>query len=125
MNHLGGFSNAIEYCTNLTREAGEYLKSAWSTSFLVNKMLCSTMICVKLPDLFVSTVCQLERTENNKLSYDNAEIVQNFFYYKQKIEVPIKCIQNDLYVRISCHIYNNLNDYILLANCVLEVLKQK
>ena len=124
MNHLGGFSNVIDYCTNLTREAGEYLKTVWSTNFLVEKNLCSTMMCVKLPDVFVTTVCRLERNQNNKLSYDNAEIVQNFFYYKHKIEVPIKCIQNDLYVRISCHVYNSLNDYIILANCILEVLKQ-
>jgi isopenicillin-N epimerase len=122
-NYLGGFARVIEYCTNLTREAGEYLKKAWSTSVLVNEKLCSTMICVKLPDLFVQRVCKLNKEKTEKLNYDNAEIVQNFFYYQHKIEVPIKCVQNDLYVRISCHIYNNMKDYVFLANVVLEIIK--
>ena len=123
MNHLGGFAKVIDYCTNLTRQAGEYLKKSWSTSFLVHEKLCSTMICVKLPDSFVQKVSKLDTNQNVKLNYDNAELVQNFFYYNHKVEVPIKCVQNDLYVIISCHIYNNMKDYAFLANVVLDVIK--
>lgn len=123
MNHLGGLAKIIDYCTDLTRKAGEYLKKSWSTSFLVNEKLCSTMMCVRLPDLFVQKVSFLGTEQNTKLSYDNAELVQNFFYYNHKIEVPIKCVEDKLYVRISCHIYNKIEDYVHLANVVLDLVK--
>jgi hypothetical protein len=54
-----------------------------------------------------------------KLNYDQAEIMQNYFYFNHHIEVPIKCVQNVLYVRISSHIYNNMDDYMFLGNAVL------
>ena len=126
---LGGLSNAIKYSVDLMKEAGTYLKSVWSSDFLVHPDLCSTMICVKLPKKFVHNVILLHKLKNtklndtsnlSKLNYDQAELVQNFFYFSYKIEVPIKCIQNELYVRISCHIYNNINDYTKLADAVLE-----
>lgn len=115
---LGGFDHVIDYCTNLNREAGEYLRNTWSTDFLVDPSLCSTMLCVRLPTEFLDNVLKLD--EKTSLSYDQAETIQNYFYFKYNIEVPVKCVQNKLYVRISSHIYNNLNDYIKLANAVLE-----
>ena len=124
LNHLGGFTAVIDYCTNLAHNAGDYLKNAWSTGFLVDKQLCATMLCVRLPGEFVARVCRLVSKENATLSYDNAELVQNFFYYNHKIEVPIKCVQNDLYVRISCHIYNSMSDYVCLANVVLDFMNK-
>lgn len=112
---FGGLDTSIEYCTSLAREAGNYLKKSWSTSFLVEPGLCTTMMCVRLPDEFVSNVVLV-----NEISYDQAELVQNYLYFQYSIEVPIKCIQNQLYVRISAHLYNNMDDYKKLANAVLE-----
>lgn len=44
---------------------------------------------------------------------------------RYKVEVPIKTIQDTLYVRISAHIYNTLQDYEVLAAAVLELQQQQ
>jgi selenocysteine lyase/cysteine desulfurase len=35
-----------------------------------------------------------------------------------RIEVPIKCVQGRLYVRLSAHLYNQLSDYERLADAM-------
>lgn len=114
---LGGLNTAIDYCTRLAELSSEHLKMKWSTDYLVHPSLCSAMVCVRLPEKFISNVLGKEWEQ---LSYDQAEIVQNYLYFKHKIEIPVKCIQNGLYVRLSCHVYNNLDEYKLLARVVLE-----
>ena len=41
---LGGFDNVINYCTNLVREAGDLLVRAWSSTYLVDPILCTTFL---------------------------------------------------------------------------------
>lgn len=38
--------------------------------------------------------------------------------FERGIEVPVKCIQNKLYIRISAHVYNEEKDYKRLADSV-------
>jgi hypothetical protein len=109
---------AIDYCTNLARSSSDYLKNQWSTNYLVAPDFCATMICVKLPQKFLDYV--LENRLDQPLCYDHAEKVQNYLFFKHQIEIPIKCIKNNLYVRISCHVYNNNDDFKLLAQTVLD-----
>jgi selenocysteine lyase/cysteine desulfurase len=52
----------------------------------------------------------------NKTSTD-AKRVQDFLY-SQNIEVPVKCIQGKLYVRVSCHVYNRVRDFEILADAI-------
>ncbi len=115
---LGGFDNAIGYCNSLVREAGDLLVSSWSTSFLVDPSLCSTFLCVKLPVKFV--VNTLNDRDLRSFKYEHAEVVQNYFHFEQKIEVPVKCVGGELYVRISCHLYNNLDEFKYLSKVVLD-----
>lgn len=42
------------------------------------------------------------------------------FLHQAGVEVPIKCIANTLYVRISAHVYNEESDFLLLAQAVDE-----
>jgi len=121
---IGGFDCVIDFCTDLTRKAADLLSHSWSTEFLVDPSLCSTMICVKLPNKFIDFVLnEASLSSTDKLTYDQAEVVQNYLYFKHRIECPVKAIQNELYVRISAHIYNNLDDYKFLANKVLDCYK--
>lgn len=46
---------------------------------------------------------------------------QDMLHSRYTIEAPIKTIQDTLYVRISSHIYNTLQDYRVLADAVLEL----
>ena len=38
--------------------------------------------------------------------------------YEMKIEVPVKCINGKLYVRVSCHVYNQLEEFECLARAI-------
>lgn len=126
LNKFMGFNSVIKYCHDLMLKASEYLKETWNTEYLVHPMFCSTMICVKLPINFIKRVLfengnyENENDINEIFVYDHAEIIQNYLYFKHNIEVPIKAIQNELFVRISCHIYNKFNDYEVLANVVIR-----
>jgi selenocysteine lyase/cysteine desulfurase len=44
----------------------------------------------------------------------DAKRVQDYLY-EHAVEAPIKCIDGKLYIRISCHIYNELEDFERLA----------
>ncbi|RNA15003.1 L-cysteine desulfhydrase 1 isoform X2 [Brachionus plicatilis] len=119
LHYFGGFDKPIEYCYSMVRQASEYLKNLWQTSFMVDPSLCSTMVCVQLPDSFVRNIIKNDDLESS-FSYNDAEIVQNFFYFSHSIEVPIKYIQNSLYVRLSAHIYNKIEDYEFLGDVVMQ-----
>lgn len=116
LNCFGSLEKPIEYCNNLIKQSSEYLRNLWQTSFMVDPSLCSTMICVRLPDRFVRNII---KKNDSIFSYDDAEAIQNFLYFNHSIEVPIKCIQNFLYVRLSAHIYNKMEDYEFLGDVVM------
>lgn len=42
-----------------------------------------------------------------------------------KVEVPIKTMAATLYVRVSAHIYNVMEDYAVLAAAVQELQQQQ
>lgn len=43
--------------------------------------------------------------------------------YSEHVEVPVKCIQGVLYVRLSVHIYNTIEDYAKLADVIAMIEK--
>lgn len=45
--------------------------------------------------------------------------------YECKVEVPVKTVRGRLYVRISCAVYNVLDDYQVLADAVLGLVGTK
>lgn len=50
------------------------------------------------------------------MQLDNPSLTsQEKLHHDYKVEVPIKCLNGKLYVRISAHIYNMLEDYQKLA----------
>lgn len=44
--------------------------------------------------------------------------LQEWLHHAHRIEVPVKCIQGRLFVRLSAHVYNTLDDYKHLARAV-------
>lgn len=73
-----------------------------------SNVLSSPMILVKLP----STLSFRHHHDSS-----NAKAVQDYLFSKN-IEAPIKCINGELYVRLSCHIYNDSNDFLMLAKAI-------
>eukprot|EP00743_Colponemidia_sp_Colp-15_P007416 GILK01008013.1.p1 GENE.GILK01008013.1~~GILK01008013.1.p1 ORF type:complete len:451 (-),score=45.37 GILK01008013.1:113-1465(-) len=109
-----GSLRATDYIRNLLKEAVEYLTTQWRTDILVPLSMCAFMACVRLP---------LQRKETEPFTSTHAKIVQDTLHYQFKVEVPVKSIQGQLYVRISIHIYNEITDYNRLCECVREMKK--
>ena len=53
---------------------------------------------------------RLETVNDAQNTSDDAKRLQDYLYDNQ-VEVPIKCIEGKLYVRVSCHVYNRLQDF--------------
>jgi selenocysteine lyase/cysteine desulfurase len=66
----------------------------------------SPMALVRLPDRF-----GIDKTSTD------AKLVQDFLY-SQNVELPVKCVQGKLYVRVSCHVYNGVGDFEILADAI-------
>ena len=98
----------------MLREGVQLLSELWHNGnencTLVPMHMHSPMALVRLP-LFLN--CDLPRTSND------GKKVQDWLY-RHRIEVPIKCIQGVLYVRLSCHVYNTLSDYEHLGKVLLQ-----
>lgn len=60
----------------------------------------------------------INNSNNNKTSSD-AKRIQDFLF-DHSIEVPIKCINGELFVRVSCHVYNELEEFDRLGEIVLS-----
>nr|CAB3236607.1 hercynylcysteine sulfoxide lyase-like [Phallusia mammillata] len=112
------FFNAIGPEVIITRnhsllvDAVQLLTTAWKSSTLAPLDMHSSMCCVALPSRFY---------KSHEVKYEDAELVQNRLFHEHKIEVPVKCVQGVLYVRISVHIHNELSDYQRLSDAVLAL----
>ena len=51
--------------------------------------------------------------------------VQNALYEQYNIEAPVKAVQGHLYVRISVHMYNHMDEYKRLSKAVLELTEMQ
>ncbi|VDI67180.1 Hypothetical predicted protein [Mytilus galloprovincialis] len=108
-----GPSKIRQYMYGLCKKACNLLLKKWETSLAAPEEMFGCMALVEIPpDVYRNT---------NKIEYSNAESLQNQLYHQFNIEVPIKCVDGVLYVRISCHIYNDLSDYDKLGEAVLRI----
>ncbi len=39
------------------------------------------------------------------------------------LQVPVRVVNGELYVRISAHVYNELSEYKVLADAILVIVK--
>ena len=72
-----------------------------------------TMALVRLPS-------HLSGSENVKKTSTDAKRIQDYFY-SSNVEVPVKCVNGVLYIRVSCHIYNTAEDFEKLAQVALKM----
>ena len=85
------------------------LQDMWETDTLAPLQVHAPMMAlVELPGHLQK---KNTRDDEKMLSTsEDAKRIQDYLF-DQRIEVPIKCIEGRLYVRISCHIYNELTEY--------------
>eukprot|EP00054_Salpingoeca_dolichothecata_P002030 m.21507 g.21507 ORF g.21507 m.21507 type:complete len:323 (+) comp12717_c0_seq1:472-1440(+) len=114
-----GYGTAIvqKHIHQQAAEQARLLADKWKTGFLAPLEMFASMVLVRLPD----EAC----TKPKPHQYSHAEEIQNVLHYRHRIEVPIKVIQGDLYVRISFHIYNQPHEYEKLAVAILSLNHQK
>jgi selenocysteine lyase/cysteine desulfurase len=79
--------------------------------------LLSPMGLVRLPELTRMFGQINDKQQGFNMTSAEAKIVQDYLYH-QKIEVPVKCVNGTLYVRLSCHVYNTLDDFRHLATTI-------
>ena len=111
-----GVASVQESNQNRLQLAVSTLGNAWhglnddSVTLVPMRLHGPTMALVRLPDSYQSDALATS---------DDAKHVQDMLF-NNLIECPIKCINGLLYVRISCHIYNELSQYERLASIILE-----
>lgn len=52
---------------------------------------------------------------------DHAAAVQDYLHHEHRIEVPAKCVDGRLYLRISAAVHNCLEDYVHLGEAILSL----
>lgn len=108
-----GKERILNYMYDLRKEACKYLTREWKTELPIPEECLGSMSLVELPPSLCKSL--------NHVDYSTAEQIQNILYHEYDIEVPIKALQEKLYVRISAHLYNNFEEYVKLAKSVLKI----
>lgn len=107
-----GPERVYRYQRDLLAQATTLLTTRWGTRTLVPLDQCGAMALVLLP----RRTWPADRAE---ASSTDAKYVQDMLHFGHRIECPVKCIQGNLYVRISAHTYNVLEDYERLAAAIV------
>lgn len=102
---------ASGYRTALLRRAVGLLLEAWGTRAALG---------VQAPHACMSAV-ELPAFNGQAPSPRFASAVQHALRERHRIEVPVACAAGKLWCRVSCQIYNTLQDYQKLADAVLEL----
>jgi len=109
-----GLEPSRTYCNYLVQDAAEMLSEEWGTGLGIPAEMLGPMALIELPLLPALT------DASQAYTYEQAEVVQNALF-RRKIEVPVKALSGRLYVRISAHIYNSIEEYEELRDVVLEL----
>ena len=140
-----GEARAHEYMRGTLAAGVSALLARWQTHTLVPLEMCSNMALVRLPsdepppggddvphatgggpasraDVNELLQRQPPAADGGATSADAKEW-QDWLHFAAAVEVPVKCIQGHLYVRISAHIYNEPRDYEILARAVAAALR--
>mmetsp|Transcript_149412 Transcript_149412/g.461236 ORF Transcript_149412/g.461236 Transcript_149412/m.461236 type:complete len:323 (+) Transcript_149412:452-1420(+) len=111
---LVGTDPARIYCQYLALDAAEMLADAWGTGLGVPAELLGPMALVEVPRL------PDQQSDGDALMDLHATAARRLLL-QRGIDVPVKALSGRLYVRISAHIYNSIEDYEALRDAVLEL----
>lgn len=110
-----GLERVWSYNIGLLHQAVDLLRSRWDASLVAPMEMHRTMALVSVPDGVVAS------GKPTEASSTDAKILQDTLHYRYMIEVPVKCVQGRLYVRLSAHLYNQLSDYERLADAMHRI----
>lgn len=117
----GGVLAVSRRAGELLQQAVQHLCSAWGTRAHARDLsMYSRMALVGLPEAAIADgelASQPERTSTH------AKLLQDALYYQHRIEVPVKCIAGQLYVRISAGPAAQMRDFDALRKAVLGMVE--
>jgi isopenicillin-N epimerase len=105
-----GTDRLRHYNNGLAGLAARMLVERWGTDQPAPPAMFACMQLIRLP-------ASILPPNTGAATSTQAKAVQDYLY-AQKIEVPIKCLSGQLYVRISAHLYNTIDDYRVLASAI-------
>ncbi|GMF35490.1 unnamed protein product [Phytophthora fragariaefolia] len=121
-----GIEETRDYMHTLAQEAAELLYSRWEMpdhlarelKFLQDKR--HAMRLVQLPTSRRLCGGVVVDEKDPQATSTDAKRVQDRLHYIHHIEVPVKCVDGRLYVRLSAQVYNCLEDFEKLAVAAVE-----
>lgn len=108
--HAVGPEVIRNYMYETAKHAAHVLSGAWKVELPIPLSMFRCMILVPLPSRFCSP--------NQRADYAAAEKIQNILYHKFNIEIPVKAVQGQLYLRLSAHIHTTDRDTDILAEAI-------
>lgn len=127
-----GLDRAVTYMREMLVTGVAALLTRWQTHTLVpmsSSLSAPTMALVRLPvgssppEQMLDVETLLARRppgDDGTASSADAKAMQDALF-QRAVEVPVKCIQGRLYVRVSAHIYNTRDDYVRLGDAVAGI----
>ncbi|XP_069103266.1 uncharacterized protein [Argopecten irradians] len=112
----GGIERISMYNTRLLQMASEYLVRLWQTSTLD--------VPSSMEPPFIRMI-RLPKINGFNTSEDDIQSLMDLIYHDHHIDVCLKSVNDQLYVRLSVHIYNCLDDYKKLGNAVLLLMEKR
>jgi isopenicillin-N epimerase len=100
-----GVARVQAYNHSLAWQAGQLLTQRWGTAIATPESLIGTMITIPLPDRLGSTPADAARLRDALL-------------FEDRIEVQLHAWQDQLWMRLSAQVYNDLADVERLADAV-------
>jgi selenocysteine lyase/cysteine desulfurase len=117
LDHWTNPESVRERCKEVLRKGIFHLGEVWH-GIQNTEELAGTVTLMPLSSNLLSLMC-LVRIPGDDKSYTSTDAKQlQDDLYSHNIEVPIKCINNELYARVSCHTYNTEDDFGRLATVV-------
>ena len=111
--------SARDYMVNLCREGKELLREIWGIHD--EDMHCPEVLSKGVPMSLVPLPKNLRGIDTTKDCNDvEAYQLQEWLHHVHHVEVPVKHLNGRLYVRISAHVHNDINDFIRLARVVTQ-----
>jgi len=95
---------------NLVIEAAQYCAKEWKTKLFCPPEYYGSMVTVELPNML-----------GYELSGKSAAGIRANLVQQYSITIPILFVNNKLIVRLSAQLYNEMSDYIALANAIKEM----
>jgi len=115
---LGGLTRIQQYTTAILKQAVQMLVSSWDTSCLElsDDLEAPNMKMIKLPVLR-----RYQINNENKADQVCPKLMEDLLA-SYKVVACIVYVQEELYCRISCFVYNQFDDYVKLKDAVLDLI---